>query len=387
MEQDRHTPEITAPELPGIYIHIPFCDTKCIYCDFYSITDQTRMDAYMDALNKEIRYRSPLLSDTEVDTIFIGGGTPSLISYSRLNSLFESLAQCFIISPQAEITIEANPGTLDIQKLKELKHLPVNRISFGVQSFNDKELKFLTRIHNSAEAERSIKSAQDSGFSNINLDLIFAIPGQTHGSWKYNLEKAVSLDTQHVSAYSLIFEEGTPLYTLRQKGKVKNPGTDTERNMYDHTMKYLSENGFEHYEISNYAKPGYECRHNLKYWSHCEYIGFGASAASYINNFRWVNVRNIEDYISRTGTGQNTYDFIEYIDSDTSIYEYIFLGLRSTGINYRKFKETYNLDFSDKYAHTIELLTKNGFASSDSEKIKLTSKGYAVCDEIIASYF
>ncbi|MGA2669570.1 MAG: radical SAM family heme chaperone HemW [Ignavibacteria bacterium] len=373
--------------MSGIYIHIPFCDTKCIYCDFYSITNHSLKEEYLDSISKEIRERSSLLGERKFDTIFIGGGTPSLLSYDELASLFEVLFHSLNISDDSEITIEANPGTLDRKKLKEFKKLPVNRISFGVQSFIDAELKFLTRIHNSTEAVNSITDAMDSGFSNINLDLIFAIPGQSQDSWKYNLEKAVSLDTQHISAYSLIFEEGTPLYTMLKKNKVKSADNEIEREMYDHTMKYLNDCGYIQYEISNYAKPGFECRHNLKYWMHEEYIGFGASAASYIDNYRWLNVRNIEDYIKRITTGQNSYDLIEYIDTDTSVYEYIFLGLRSKGINFKIFNKTYNIDFREKYSNTLELLTKNGFASIDDDFIRLTPKGYAVCDEIIASYF
>jgi len=373
--------------MPGIYIHIPFCDTKCIYCDFYSVTNHSRKDEYINCLIKEIQNHSLNLGDRIFDSVFIGGGTPSLLSYDELASLFEVLFYSLNISDNSEITVEANPGTLDKNKLKEFKHLPVNRLSFGVQSFIDSELKFLTRIHNSTEAERCIKDAQSAGYSNINLDLIFAIPGQSLDSWKFNLDKAVSLNTQHISAYSLIFEEGTPLYTMFRNKKVKCADTELERRMYDHTMYFLAENDFMQYEISNYAKEDYECRHNLKYWSHEEYIGFGASSASFIDNYRWVNVRSIDEYIKRISSGNNASGLIEYIDTDTSIYEYIFLGLRSRGINFRTFKDTYKIDFRKRYSETIELLTSNGFASIDTNTIRLTPKGYAVCDEIIASYF
>jgi oxygen-independent coproporphyrinogen III oxidase len=345
------------------------------------------MDDYVRSLISEMQSRELLLEDRKFNTIFFGGGTPSLLSYKHLETLFETLYKCFRITESAEITIEANPGTMDRKKLSAFRHLPINRISFGVQSFIDSELKFLTRIHDSAEAVRSIRQALDAGFENINLDLIFAIPGQSPDNWKYNLDKAVSLDTRHISAYSLIFEEGTPLFSLLDNKKVHKTDTDTEREMYDYTMMYLSDCGFAQYEISNYAKPGSECLHNLNYWTHEEYIGFGASAASYVNNFRWVNIRSIDKYIQRILKEQNPYDFIEFIDTDTSIYEFIFLGLRSKGINFKTFRDIYKIDFRDKYSNTIDILTHNGFASANNEYIRLTPKGYAVCDEIIASYF
>jgi oxygen-independent coproporphyrinogen-3 oxidase len=373
--------------LAGIYLHIPFCDTKCIYCDFYSITNHSRKNEFINCLIKEIEKEAPELKGKKFDTIFFGGGTPSLLSRNDFEKLFDSLYSNLNISSDSEITIEANPGTLNNKKLKEFRKLPINRISFGVQSFIDSELKFLSRIHNSEQATNSIKSAKDEGYKNINLDLIFAIPGQTLNNWKYNLEQALSLETQHISAYSLIFEEGTPLFTLYKSNKVRSADIETERELYDFTMDYFGENGFEQYEISNYSKPGFECKHNLKYWEHKEYIGFGPSAASYIDNYRRVNIRNLDIYIQKIARGENAYDFIEFIDEQTSIYEYIMLGLRSKGIDFKSFSKTYRQDFRSRYRYPIEILTEKGMAELNANTLRLTPKGYAVCDEILATYF
>lgn len=373
--------------MPGIYLHIPFCDTKCIYCDFYSITNHARKDEFLSSVEKEIISFSKELNERSYDSIFFGGGTPSLLSYSDLNKLFETLYKHYNISPDTEITIEANPGTLDKNKLAEFKKLPINRLSFGIQSFNDDELKYLTRIHSSVEAVDTVKSAQDAGYANINIDLIFALPNQSLQSWQDNLNKAVELDTQHISAYSLIFEEGTPLFSMREAGKAKQADIELEQQMYEYTMEFLSSKGFQQYEISNYAKTGYECRHNLKYWTLEEYIAFGPSASSYIGNKRWTNARNIGKYIELIETGKPAYDFIETIDKETSITEHIMLGLRSRGIFFNDFKTRYNIDFKANYSKPINLLITNGFAELTENHFRLTPKGYAVCDEIAAKYF
>jgi oxygen-independent coproporphyrinogen-3 oxidase len=373
--------------MSGIYLHIPFCDTKCIYCDFYSITDQKRKDELIDCLIKEIENKSRTLKDKYFDTVFFGGGTPSLLSYDDFSRLFESLYSNFHIAGNSEITIEANPGTLDKKKLKQFKKLPVNRISFGVQSFIDSELKFLTRIHSSKQAAESITSAQDAGFDNVNIDLIFALPNQSVESWNYSLEKAIELGTQHISAYSLIYEEGTVLYDMLKKRKVNKAEEETERQLFDFTMEFLASNGFYQYEVSNYAKNGYECRHNLKYWTRSEYIGFGPSSASFIDEKRWVNVRDVKEYIKRINSNVKTYDSVENIDTETSIYEYIFLALRSKGINLKEFAGKYRFEFESRYESAVNTMVKNELAVEENYVFRLTPKGYALCDEILASYF
>jgi len=373
--------------LPGIYLHIPFCDTKCIYCDFYSITNHTRKDEFLNSIKREIISRSESLKNKSFDSVFFGGGTPSLLSHSEFTGIFDTLYKYYNISSDAEISIECNPGTLNRAKLDEFKKLPINRLSFGVQSFIDEELTYLTRIHSAEEAVASVKAAQDTGFNNINIDLIFALPNQSLANWQYNLNIAIELDTQHISAYSLIFEEGTALFAMRKNGKARQADIELEQEMYEYTMEFMDRNGYIQYEISNYSKPGYECRHNLKYWTLEEYISFGPSASSYIGDKRWTNVKNIGKYIGLVDSGKDAYNFIETIDKDTSITEHIFLGLRSRGINYAEFEKRYNINFHEKYSSPIELLLKNGWATTNNEKLSLTRKGYAVCDEIVASLF
>ncbi len=373
--------------MAGLYLHIPFCDTKCIYCDFYSITNHSRKEEFLDCLKSEIKSQSGLVKDKSFDTIFFGGGTPSLLSYEDFSSIFGTLFQYYNISSQSEITIEANPGTLDKNKLNELKKLPINRISFGVQSFIDSELKFLTRIHSAMQAADAVKSAQDAGYENINIDLIFALPNQSLENWRHNLEEAISLGTKHISAYSLIFEEGTFLNMLLHKNRVRKADEDLEREMYEFTMEFLPQQGFSQYEISNYAKNGYECRHNLKYWEYYDYLSFGPSASSFVNNKRWTNIRDINKYIMQINDGQSAADFSEEIDNNTSITEYIFLGLRSKGIDTKKFKAKYDEDFEEKYSDAIDVLLKSDFATLNNSHFKMTRKGYALCDEIVATYF
>lgn len=373
--------------MAGLYIHIPFCDTKCIYCDFYSITNHTQKKELFTALITEIQKQSSLVKDKTFDTIFFGGGTPSLLSYDEFSPIFEALYSNYNISPNSEITIEANPGTLNKNKLKEFKRLPINRMSFGVQSFIDSELKFLTRIHSAEQAINSIKSAQDAGFENLNLDLIFALPEQSMKNWQYNLSKAISLGTKHISAYSLIFEEGTFLNTLLHRDKVKKADIELEQEMYEYTMDFLPDHGFNQYEISNYAIDGFQCRHNLKYWEYEDYISFGPSASSFLKDKRWTNVKDISQYIERADSNKEIAEFSEIIDKETSLVEYIFLGLRSKGIDFKKFKSRFGEDFNGKYKDTIEILNKGGFAELTDTQLKLTKKGYSVCDEINATYF
>lgn len=380
-------PRLRRDSKGGLYIHIPFCDTKCIYCDFYSITNHSQKQEFINALLKEIESFSSLAKHLKFDTVFFGGGTPSLLSYDDFAAIFEALQKNYLIDPSAEITIEANPGTLDKQKLIDFRKLPINRISFGVQSFIDSELKFLTRIHSSEQAIEAIKSAQDAGFDNLNLDLIFALPNQTMDNWRSNLDKAVELGTKHISAYSLIFEEGTFLNMLLHKNRVRKTDIELEQEMYEYTMEFLPANGFGQYEISNYAKNGYECKHNLKYWVYDEYLSFGPSAASFANRKRWTNVRDIAKYINSIDSGLSTADFEEVIDSETSKQEFIFLGLRSKGIDYAKYRELFSEDFKEMNSETIDFLVKSGFSTDDGERLKMTSKGYALCDEIVATYF
>lgn len=373
--------------MPGIYIHIPFCNSKCIYCDFYSVTNQSLRPSFIEALFKEIDLIKSEVNHLTFDTIYFGGGTPSLLSYDEFARIFEKLFQCLTIENNSEISIEANPGTLNNNSLTAFRNLPINRISLGVQSFFDDDLQFLTRIHTAEDARNSIKEIQDAGFENISIDMIFGLPSQSLAEWIQNLEIAVSLNIKHISAYSLTYEKNTQLEYLLENGKIKKMKNELESEIYLKTLDFLEEAGFRQYEVSNFAKEGYRCRHNLNYWKCGEYIGLGPSAASYLDNYRFVNVRNLEVYVKEILSGKSTCEKKEYIDNKKALYEFIFLGLRSEGIDCIKFRDKFGYDFLNEYGKSLSVLFSGGFASKDENVIKLTPEGYAICDEIVSTIF
>ena len=372
--------------MSGIYIHIPFCERKCIYCDFYSIEKLGWIDSFVDSVLREIEIFKKESDFTETscfDTIYFGGGTPSLLKVSQVEKILNSLYKNFQISPNAEVTIEANPGTVDKEKLFSFKEVGINRLSFGVQSFFDEDLKFLGRIHTSKDAIECVKFAFEAGFENINIDLIFGLPGQSVKDWVKNLHKAIELGVPHISAYNLIVEKGTPLYELVRNDKVKLPDENEQAEMYEMTMETLEGAGYIHYEVSNYAYEGFECRHNLKYWEYENYIGFGPSAHSFWANKRWWNVANLDKYLRAIGLDKLPIANFEILDSEKMMEEFIYLGLRSTGIDLNKFRAKFGFDFLDaEIREELNELEKLGFVEVDNFKVKLTRKGFSVCDEI-----
>ena len=267
--------------MPGVYIHVPFCERKCVYCDFYSIEDHSSFDAFVDAVVAEIGSFAEEARGTRFGTIFFGGGTPSLLAPNQLAKILDELRKGYSIENDAEVTLEANPGTISAESLSAYRSLGINRLSIGVQSFHNDELKFLGRIHNADEARRSVSDARRAGFSNISIDLILALPGQTIDKLEISLAEAVALDPKHISAYTLIVEKGTPLYRLVQSRQVAPLPSEAEAELYAFSMDYLIDRGFEHYEVSNYARPGFRSRHNSGYWDHSPYLGFGPSAHSF----------------------------------------------------------------------------------------------------------
>ena len=324
--------------MSSIYLHIPFCETKCIYCDFYSIENRDSLENFLIALDKEIELRATNdFTTEEVETIFFGGGTPSLLSPLQFEKIFNKLYKYFKISPNAEITTEANPGTVSVEKLKSYRTLGINRISFGAQSFFEDELKFLSRIHSVDEIDSAIRNAKSAGFENINLDLIFALPNQTLERWDYNLTRAINLEPNHISAYSLIVEPNTPLIKLVKSGIVKTLPEELDARFYSHTIEKLNQNGFNQYEISNFSKPGFECKHNLNYWNHTNYISFGPSAHSFWKNEnsskRWWNSRSVKDYIDSVQKNIFPVAEIETLTKENLFVESIFLGLRLGELN------------------------------------------------------
>jgi len=370
------------------YIHIPFCDHKCIYCDFYSIITSDNIQSFLKALKKEIAHYAEKYSEgREFISIYFGGGTPSLMDPEYLFEVIQKVKDNFIVRNDAEITMETNPGTVSLQKMKTFRDIGINRISIGIQSFDNKELKFLTRIHNSETAIQTVNDAAAAGFENISLDLIFNLPGQTKKKWIKNLEQAIKLPIKHISAYSLILERGTILNKMVLDGKVKIRDEDYDAELYQTTIEFLTSNGFYQYEVSNFAKPGFECVHNNAYWHYTDYFGFGTSAHSFINSQRWWNFSSLKMYNGKVEKSGNAVAGSEAISTENAVNEYIMLELRSSGLNLKKFENRFGSEIEEwlknKYPY-FELLKNQNFVTMDESVIKLTAKGYAICDEILA---
>ena len=348
------------------------------------------MDRFLSALEKEIELRRETISQTEtIETIFFGGGTPSLLSQQQFEKIFSLLHKHYRIEPNAEITCESNPGTVELNKLSEFRSVGFNRISFGIQSFHEDDLKFLTRIHSAEEAERAVESAYRAGFDNVSCDLIFALPHQTPERWKENLRRAIALQPKHISAYALIVEEQTPLATM-VKNKLVAPLPDEEDALlYEITIDTMTANGYQQYEVSNFAQPGYFSRHNYNYWNHSDYIGLGPSAHSFckdspITGKRWWNVRSIQSYCDALEKGEFPVVGSETIDRKKFFTEEIFLGLRSTGIDLKKLYPLYGEDVFSVKQSLLHEMEQEGLFVRQNNVISLTSRGYAVCDEIAA---
>ncbi len=366
------------------YIHIPFCDHKCIYCDFYSVITSDTVTSFLKSLKEEINYYgSKYSSNRIISSIFFGGGTPSLMEPAYLKEIISTINNCFVVSDSAEITMETNPGTVDIKKLAEFRKAGFNRISIGVQSFNDDELKFLTRIHDSETATRTIKKAVDAGFDNVSIDLIFNLPKQTKDKWLFNLKTACALPVNHISAYSLIVENGTILKKMIIDGKVIMQDEDYDADLYETTIEYMEAKGFLQYEVSNFAKPGFECLHNNSYWHYKDYLGFGTSAHSLIDGKRWWNYSSVKRYVNEvTNNGKATANQ-EMLTPEEIHSEYVMLALRSSGIELKSYKKRFGSDWLKKNNSYFEGLLKKDLILYDDEIIKFTKKGYTLCDEII----
>lgn len=369
----------------ALYIHIPFCDHKCIYCDFYSIITSDNVDNFLKALKTEIDYYAKIYSPERIITsLFFGGGTPSLMSAEYIDEIIRYSKQNFEFDENAEITLETNPGTVNKEKLSAFRNYGINRISIGVQSFDDDDLKFLTRIHDKQTAISTVYNAVDAGFENISIDLIFNLPGQTKEKWKENLKQAVSLPIKHISAYSLILERGTILNKLVLDGKVKIQDEDYDAELYELTIEFLNDRGFFQYEVSNFAKPGYECIHNKAYWHHQDYIGLGPSAHSFIQNKRWWNYSSLKKYISEVELKQNAMINFEILDKNQLQDEYIMLALRSDGIKLNEYINKFGSEWLDKHSKNFEMMKEENLIEIKHNTIKLTPKGYAICDEILS---
>lgn len=344
------------------------------------------MEHFLAALEMEIMLRvNDSRFQVPYETIFIGGGTPSLLSPSRIQAILNQLSSKFSIQ-KAEITLETNPGTVDLEKLKAFRAAGVNRISIGIQSFHDDDLRFLTRIHTAVEAKQSITDAFSAGFHNVGVDLIFSLPNQTLGKWRNILEQAVTLSPTHISCYSLIVEPDTPLFQMIQSKQVIPVDSEHDAELYEFTIEFLASHGYIQYEVSNFAKAGFQCQHNLNYWNHTNYLGFGPSAHSFWGNERWWNISDVSIYIEQLNKQILPLSGGEHLTEQQLKEEAIFLGLRSGGIDLEQFRQRFGYDLISVYQPSIDELVQRGQARLDSNRLQLTAKGYMVCDEILQSF-
>jgi len=368
----------------GLYLHIPFCEHKCIYCDFFSVDSQAELGRFLEALEREITIYGQEYGIREpVETIYFGGGTPSILPPSSSSEILKLIGDTFPVAPDAEITLEANPGTVEQEKLLAFRRAGFNRLSVGIQSFHDAHLGALTRIHTSGEALKAVSAARAAGFPNISLDLIFALPGETTEEWESDLERAVSLAPEHISAYSLIVEEGTPLARMVEEGSVRTAPEETEARMYEATMARLASAGYEHYEVSSYARPGFRSRHNMNYWNHSNYLGMGPSAHSFWSTRRWWNLRSIPAYSDALARGALPLAGGEDLTRGQLLAEAIMLGLRSDGIDLEALIRRFGVDLRRGSGELIGQLLAGGLALEESGMLRLSDKGYLVCDKIV----
>ena len=371
----------------SLYIHIPFCAQKCLYCDFPSFARKDHLrKAYIEALNKEIISLREKHNNLEINTIFIGGGTPSVLEADELECLLKEVAK-LNMAKDIEYSMECNPGNLTEEKLEVMKKYGVNRISMGLQAKQDNLLKGLGRIHNYKTFKENFLLAKKVGFNNINVDLMFGLPNQRLNEWEETLREIISLEPAHISAYSLIIEEGTAFYNLYENDKLKLPTEEEERKMYHLAKKILEENGFNQYEISNYAKEGKECRHNLAYWNMDNWIGVGSAAASYINGKRIKNISSVEKYINSINEKGEAVEEIINNSKNDNMEEFMFMGLRKiNGIDENEFKKRFSMNINDVYGEIINKYIGEGLLIRESGRIFLSEKGIEISNIIMADF-
>ncbi|EHK2344289.1 radical SAM family heme chaperone HemW [Clostridium perfringens] len=371
----------------SLYIHIPFCAQKCLYCDFPSFARKDHLrKAYIEALNKEIISLREKHNNLEINTIFIGGGTPSVLEADELECLLKEVAK-LNMAKDIEYSMECNPGNLTEEKLEVMKKYGVNRISMGLQAKQDNLLKGLGRIHNYKTFKENFLLAKKVGFNNINVDLMFGLPNQRLNEWEETLREIISLEPAHISAYSLIIEEGTAFYNLYENDKLKLPTEEEERKMYHLAKKILEENGFNQYEISNYAKERKECRHNLAYWNMDNWIGVGSAAASYINGKRIKNISSVEEYINSINEKGEAVEEIINNSKNDNIEEFMFMGLRKiNGIDENEFKNRFSMNINDVYGEILNKYIDEGLLIRESGRIFLSEKGIEISNIIMADF-
>ena len=362
--------------LSGLYVHIPFCLTKCPYCDFYSITDLSLTDAFLDALEGEAHLYADRF-DT-YDSLYLGGGTPSVLEPRQIERLFSILHSSFVFEKDVEVTTELNPDDVTHEKLDALRRVGVNRLSIGVQSFDDGELAFLGRRHGAAASRRALAMARDAAFGNVGIDLIYGLPGQTPSGWLTTLEEAMGFAPRHLSCYQLTIEEATPLGRLKRDGVFRPAGEERERELFLLTSEFLEDRGFIHYEVSNFAlSEGLFSRHNRKYWRHVPYLGLGPAAHSFDGARRWWNTRSVTDYCRLMGEGRRPVDGQEDLTPEQLLLERLYLGFRTRAGVARE-----DLGYSEQAEETLVRLTGSGLVTVKGERIIPTRRGFLIADRL-----
>ena len=367
----------------SLYIHIPFCVRKCLYCDFPSFSGMDGMfEDYVRRLCREMGEAAPSFQGIGVKSVFFGGGTPSILPPALMGRIMDKIMSAYDVNSDAEISMEANPGTLDAAKLREYKSMYFNRLSMGLQAWQDRLLERLGRIHSVGEFEDNFLQARDAGFKNINVDLMFSLPGQTMDDWQETLEKVIRLDPEHISAYSLIIEEGTPFFDMYEKGQITETDENTDRRMYYLAKEMLSDKGFRQYEISNFAKEGFECRHNITYWRTEEYRGFGLGAHSYVNGTRFHNSADMKEYMAGGGRLD-----MEKLTPEEMQEEFMFMGLRmNEGISREEFLKRFKTDITSVYGQEIVELISEGLLTENNGRISLTDRGIDVSNQVFEKF-
>lgn len=373
----------------GIYIHIPFCTHQCPFCAFSTVQySRSLLDAYMVALKGEFRYllEQYNLNGRKLQSIYLGGGTPSLIPQKQLLEVLDLCRSVFQTPDDLEVTLEATPESINPQKARALLRVGVNRLSLGAQSFSDKELKLLGRNHTADQSRRAVLTAREAGFTHISLDLIYALPAQSLDQWMFSVQEALAISPQHISFYGLTLEEGTPFYEFKESGRFCFPNEEEQSFMYTTAQELLAERNFDQYEISNFSKPGYQCRHNLIYWSDGDYLGLGASAHSHMNGRRFANCFDPQEYIHRIGGNGTAVVEMEHLTSEKKAREALAFGLRRTaGSNLQETLNRYHVQLPQDFYQTLENLQSHGLLTFSSDTLKLTPKGLMVADELAAT--
>ncbi|MGN0399483.1 MAG: radical SAM family heme chaperone HemW [Blautia sp.] len=372
----------------GLYLHIPFCVKKCGYCDFLSYGgNEEAKEVYVQALIREIKSYKEFGSSYKVSTVFMGGGTPSCMEPGQIGRIFDAVQETFNLEKSPEISIEVNPGTVTSEKLLEYKEAGVNRLSIGLQSADNENLKLLGRIHTWEEFLESYELVRKAGFDNVNVDLISSLPGQTIEKWEKDLKTTAKLGTEHLSVYQLILEEGTPFYEKYGNHPELLPDEEESRKIYEMTEEILADYGFLPYEISNYAKEGKACRHNLRYWERGDYLGLGLGAASLVRNIRMNNTRDMKTYLEKCGAPKTMRTDVQFLEEPQQMEEFMFLGLRKTsGISKKEFYRTFGRDIEMVYEKTLETFLGQGLLVEKKGRIFLSKEGILVSNQILSEF-